>query len=192
MAWTCIWLVLFPLFPVALSAQQAAAPAGGLTLTVIEGEGAVHNIRRRAAQNVVVQVAEENRPVAGAAVVFTLPNQGAGATFPDGSKTLMITSDDQGRAIARGLTPNNIPGKFGIHVNASIGGRTARTDITQFNMEVRQDGGGGGKIAAVVVLLGAAAAAGVVVALRKQTNNGGPITPPISLTPGTGTVGTPQ
>jgi hypothetical protein len=141
----------------------------------------------------MVQVADENsRPVAGAAVAFTLPAQGAGATFPDSSKTLMITTDNQGRAVARGLTPNNIPGKFVIHVNASIGGRTAKTDITQFNMEVRQEGGGGGKIVTVVLLLGAAAAAGVVVGLRKQNGTGAAAPPAISLTPGTGTVGAPQ
>jgi hypothetical protein len=59
-------------------------------------------------------------------------------------------------------------------------------------MEVRQEGGGGGKIVAVVVLLGAAAAAGVVVGLRKQSNSGTVAPTPISLTPGTGTVGSPQ
>jgi hypothetical protein len=180
------------LLPASSPAQQPSPPAG-ITVAVVEGEGGVNNIRRKPMQNLVMQVEDENRrPVSGVAVALTLPAQGASGTFSDGSKTAQITTDNQGRAVAR-FTPNNIAGKFEIHVNASIAGRTAKTTITQFNMDVRREGGGGGKIAAVVVLVGAAATAGAVVALRKQ-NRSGPTaaSSPISLTPGAGTVTSPQ
>jgi hypothetical protein len=159
---------------------------------VLEGEGGVNNINKRAVQNLAVQVVDERRqPVAGADVIFTLPAQGASGTFPDGSKVLMTRTDDQGRAAARGLKPNNAAGKIEIPVTASIAGKTAKTVITQFNMDVRSEGGRGGKIAAIVVVLGAAAAAGVVVSLRKQTISAPPAPAPISVTPGSGTVTTP-
>jgi hypothetical protein len=185
-------LALFPyLRP--LLAQQPPPPAGQITITVLEGEGGVNNINKPAVQNLIVQVQDEkSQPVAGADVVFNLPAQGAGGAFPDGSKVLMTRTDDQGRAVARGFKPNNATGKIEIPVSASIAGRTAKAVITQFNMDVRSEGGRGGKIAAIVVVLGAAAAAGVVVSLRKQTNSGPQAPPPISVTPGGGTVTTPQ
>ncbi|HEY7617165.1 MAG TPA: hypothetical protein VH744_10205 [Terriglobales bacterium] len=196
--WFSLWLLLFPFLP-ARTAAQPPAPAqqparGTLNLVVIEGEGAVNNIRQRPGQPPIVQVEDENRqPVPAAAVVFTLPSQGPSGSFPDGSKTLVVTTDAQGRAVARGLRPNSSIGKLEIHVNASSQGRTAKTLITQFNMDVRTDrGGGSGKVVAIVALIGAGAAAGVVAGLRnKNGSTSAPAVPPITITPGTGTVGAP-
>ena len=75
-------LVSLP-FPVRLPAQ---AQAGQLNLVIVEGEGAINNIRQRTAREPIVQVEDENhRPVAGAAVVFALPSNGASGVFANGA-----------------------------------------------------------------------------------------------------------
>ena len=76
---------------------------------------------RRPAREPIVQVEDENhKPVAGAAVVFLLPDQGASGAFADGSHMLTVTSDAQGRAIAHGLRPNSVQGNFQMRVTASV------------------------------------------------------------------------
>ena len=76
--------------PPALSAQE---PAHKLNLLIVEGDGAINNIRQRTAREPIVQVEDENhRPVAGAAVLFLLPSRGAGGTFADGSHSLTVVS----------------------------------------------------------------------------------------------------
>src|SRR5437899_1160269 len=99
-------LVLQSMLPPA-AAQQAELPK--LNIIVVEGEGAINNIRQRTAREPIVQVEDENhRPVAGAAVVFTLPSRGASGVFANGAKNVTVLTDDQGRAVARGLKPNNV------------------------------------------------------------------------------------
>src|SRR5688572_32982096 len=111
-----------------------AQGAGKINIVIIEGEGAINNVRQRVAREPIVQVEDENRrPVAGAAVTFLLPNQGAGASFANGAQSLTITTDAQGRAVARGLRPNNVNGQYEIRVNASHQGRTASAVINQTN-----------------------------------------------------------
>ena len=65
---------------VARAAPQAPAPAPAkLNIVIVEGEGAINNIRQRTAREPIVQVEDENhRPVAGAAVLFLLPENGPG------------------------------------------------------------------------------------------------------------------
>ena len=106
-----------------------------LNIVVVEGEGATNNVRQRVAREPVVRVEDENhKPIAGAAVVFTLPTEGATGEFANGAKSLTIMTDSQGRATAQGLRLNQVAGKIPIHVNASYRGLTARTSITQFSV----------------------------------------------------------
>ncbi len=119
------------------------APAG-LNLVIVEGEGAINNIRQRVAREPIVQVEDENhRPVAGAAVLFALPRSGASGTFANGATTLQVTTDQQGRAVARGLRPNNQAGRFQIAVTATYGVLTATIAITQMNSFTAVSAGGG-------------------------------------------------
>src|ERR1041384_2255339 len=112
----------------------AQTPAPALSLTILEGDGAINNIRQRTARSPIVQVEDENhKPVAGAAVGFTLPTTGAGGASGNGSKTPTAITNSQGRAIARGLKPNNVQGNYQIRVTASHGGRTASATITTSN-----------------------------------------------------------
>lgn len=116
------------------SSEGQLQPAGKLNLFIVEGEGAINNIRQRTAREPVVEVQDENhRPVAGAAVLFALPRGGASGTFANGATTLSVTTDAQGRAVARGLKPNNVAGQFEIAVTASYAGATAIATIRQTN-----------------------------------------------------------
>jgi hypothetical protein len=171
-----------------------------LNIVVVEGEGAINNVRQRVAREPVVRVEDENhKPIAGVAVVFTLPTEGATGEFSNGAKSLTMMTDSQGKAAAQGLRLNQIAGKIPIHINASYRGLTARTSITQFSVlppgakASSSSGGGHGGLIAVLVVLGAAAAGGgAYFATRSNSNSSGgtppPTITPIGITPGTGTI----
>ncbi|HWB86232.1 MAG TPA: hypothetical protein VG675_18960 [Bryobacteraceae bacterium] len=189
-------LIAVPLEPLALA--QAGATA--LNLVVVEGDGAINNIRQRTAREPIVQVQDENhKPVAGAAVVFLLPSQGASGTFANGSQTLTVITDNQGRAVARGFRPNGLQGQLQIHVTASFNGLTATAVITQTNAIVAGAGaaaaaGISGKLIAILAVAGAAVAGGVVAATHSgggNSNTGGGAVP-TTVSAGTGTVGPPR
>jgi hypothetical protein len=176
-----------------------AAPA--LMITVVEGDGAINNIRQRTARDPIVQVEDQNRrPVAGAVVVFMLPEQGASGTFVGGVKTVTVLSDEQGRATARGLQPNNVAGRVEIRITASFEGQTATASIAQTNVLAGAAAGAAGaastgisaKILAIVAIASAAVAGGVVAATRNGDGGSAPPGPPTTIAPGAGTVGPPR
>ena len=143
-----------------------------LNIVVVEGEGAINNVRQRAARAPVVRVEDENhKPIAGAAVVFTLPTEGATGEFSHGGKSLTVITDSQGMASAQSLRLNQVAGKMPIHINTSYRG-----------------------LIAVIVILGAAAAGGAAYfATRNSTSSTPPaVNPPgptpIGITPGTGSI----
>jgi hypothetical protein len=182
--------------------MAAFAQAPMLNLVVVEGEGQINNIRQRTAREPVVQVEDENhKPVAGAIVVFTTPSNGASGVFANGSHTLTVTTDEAGRAVARGLRPNAARGEFQIHVNVSSQGRTANKNINQTNAvltaagTVAAGGAGHGKLIAILAAVGAAAAGGIVYATQ-QGGGSSPSTPaaasPTTISAGSGTVGPPR
>ena len=182
----------------ALWIPATAQVAPMLNLVVVEGVGAVNNIRQRTAREPVVQVEDENhKPVAGAVVVFMLPSNGAGGTFANGAKTLTMTTDSKGQAVGRGLKPNGVKGQYQIRVNASHNGQTASIAITQTNAILSASGAASssavsGKLIAVLAVVGAAAAGGAYYA----THNGGganpTVTPGATITAGAGSVGPPR
>lgn len=177
----------------------AQAPAHTLNLVIVEGDGAINNIRQRTAREPIVQVEDENhKPVAGAAVIFLLPEHGPGGTFADGSHSLTVTTNAQGRAAAHGIHLNNAQGQFQIGVNATYNGMTATATISQ-SIAVGAAGGAGAGVAAglsakaiVIIVVAAAAAAGG--AAYAATHTGGSSSTTVAgttITPGTGTVGPP-
>ncbi|MBS1830422.1 MAG: hypothetical protein JST93_34285 [Acidobacteria bacterium] len=174
-----------------------------LNIVIVEGEGAINNIRQRVAREPIVQVEDENRkPVAGASVVFLLPSQGASGTFTGGAKMLTVMTDQNGRAVMRGFTPNNVTGKMEIRVTASKSGVQQSAVISQTNAALAATGAaaGSGKLIAILVAVGGAAAAGVAVAATRGGNNTptpgggttGPTTTPTVISPGNPTVGPPR
>jgi hypothetical protein len=193
------------LLPAVLGAQPAPADQSGpppesLNIIVVEGEGTINNTREHAPPAITIRVEDEKkRPVSGAVIVFALPTDGPSGVFRDGAKTLTLTTDKEGTVSVRGLKPNRLSGQMQIHLNASYRGRTARARITQFNMAVPSAKGGSSKLLVIVALVGAAAAGGAYAGLHKGGSSGSSVTGPptsgpipISINPGTGTVGPPQ
>jgi len=179
------------------SQAQEKAGSSQLRIVILEGEGAINNIRQRTAREPIVQVEDENRkPVAGAMVLFTLPDSGPGAVFADGSKTLIAYTDEKGQAKAKGIKPNSTVGVYQIVVNATAQGLKASTVISQSNVLTAAVAAGGisAKLIAILAIAGGAAAAGAIAA----TSGGGssPATPaPVptaTVTAGTPTVGGPN
>ncbi|MEQ1870251.1 MAG: PEGA domain-containing protein, partial [Vicinamibacterales bacterium] len=119
---------------VTLTARAPSAPAGehaALTIVVVEGEDAVNIIQQRTAVAPVVEVRDRNnQPVPGALVRFAIRN--GRATF-SGARTLSVTTNAAGRAIATGLTPTS-SGALQIGATASFGGQTAAVTIAQTNV----------------------------------------------------------
>jgi hypothetical protein len=173
-----------------------------LHLVTVRGEGAAGRVRQRASEEPAVRVVDENeKPVSGAAVAFTLPTEGATGSFGNGSKTLTLITDSGGLASAQGLRFNQIPGKVPVHVNASYKGLTARTTIIQVSEApagYKPGGGGGkGKVIAILGVLAAAGGGGAYYALSQNKSappTANPTAPPsaIGITPGTGTIAPPR
>jgi hypothetical protein len=166
---------------------QTPAPAK-LNIVILEGEGAINNLRQRVARETIVQVEDENhKPLSGVAVVFLLPDHGPSGVFLDGSRSLSVTTDAQGRAVARGIQPNKVAGKMEIRVSAKYQGLTANTTVVQTNVAAAVAAGGiSAKLLTLIVICAAGAAAGTAVALTR----GGTTT--TVVTPGTPTVGAPR
>lgn len=189
-----ILLILIHFTGLPASAQNPA----GLQIVIVEGEGAINNVKQRVNREPIVQVEDENhKPIAGAAVIFFLPNDGPGGTFANGSMTFTTTTNSQGQAVARGIRFNNQPGSMQIRVTASFAGQAASAVISQTNvLGVAASGAAVGgmslglKLLIIGAVIGGGVAAGVVLANRSGTPiPSGPGT--ITITPGTVTVGCP-
>ena len=196
----CILLagcIALPYTPVVLAQE----PAHKLNLVIVEGDGAINNIRQRTAREPIVQVEDENhKPVAGAAVLFLLPDRGAGGTFASGSHSLSVVTNAQGRAAAHGIHLNSVQGQFQIQVTANFNGMTATTAISQ-SIGGAAAGGGAAtagatistKLVVILVVAAAAVAGGVYYATHSGGNgNSATATTGTSITAGVGAVGPPK
>ena len=173
----------------------AQEPQPRLRIVVVEGEGTVNTIRQRVSHDPVVEVQDENRKtVEGAVVAFFLPAQGPTGTFLNGSQTLTVSTNAQGRATASGIRLNGATGQMQIRVSASLQGQTATATITENNEPGARSAAGlstAGKVVIILGLIGGAAAGGLV-ATRGGSPSPAAVTPPISISAGTPTVGGPR
>lgn len=178
----------------AQSLTSTAPIAPTLKIVILEGEDVSNNIKQRTAREPIVQVEDENhKPVAGAAVLFSIDSQGgqAGASFLNGASTFSGYTDANGQIHAQGFHPNSHVGQFHINVTASKGPLSTRAQISQTNVAAAATAAGiTGFVASHILLvsIGAAAivATGVSVGLVETQGNG------TTITTGTGTVGAPQ
>jgi len=165
-------------------------------IEVLEGDGAINNIRLHRAKEPVVRVVDQDgHPIPNVAVTFVLPGDGAGGTFADGKASLTAMTDETGQAVGHGLRPNGSAGQFQIRVTTSFQGQVATTNISQTNAEPAQ-GGASSKTILILALVGGAAAAGAAIALGKgkSSSSTGTTTPPSSgavITPGSPGFGAP-
>jgi len=153
-------------------------------IEVLEGDGAINNIRLHRAKEPVVRVVDQDgHPIPNVAVTFLLPGKGAGGSFANGQSSITVITDQDGRAVGHGLRPNGSAGQFEIRVTTSLEGQAATANIMQTNAEPAQ-GGGSSKALLIVALIGGAAAAGAAVALKgksstnTQTGNSGVVISP--------------
>src|SRR5690242_13164531 len=113
------------------AAFSAAHAQTGISVRIVQGDGAINSIRMRRGHDPVVQVLAANgEPLPEASVVFLLPASGAGATFPSGL-SFTTQTDARGMAVGRGLVPNRVEGQFRIRVTASAKGEAASATLTQ-------------------------------------------------------------
>src|SRR3954466_590092 len=179
----CLFLILllllnFPGLPI-----RGQTPTS-LRIVIVEGQGAINNIKQRVNREPIVLVEEEShKPVAGASVTFFLPNQGPGGTFSNGTNSLTTATNAQGQAAARGIRFNNQAGAMEIRVAASIAGQTASAIITQTNVlgSAASGGSAGGmsrtaKILIVAAVVGGGAAIGVLATHRGGSTTATPTT----------------
>lgn len=145
------------------SIALAQAPAG-ISIRVLEGDGAINSIRLHRAHDPVVQVLDRTgAPVAGATVTFLLPASGPSGEFQSSGLSLTIDTGVDGRAAAHGLRPNALPGQFRIRVAVSWQGQAANTTLTQTNAEpvVKSKSS---KTIVILAVIGAAVAGGAAAA----------------------------
>lgn len=179
-------------------AASADAQDAGIKIVIQEGQGAINNIQQHHAKEPVIQVLhEDGETVTGASVTFQLPDTGPGGSFPDNAKMITVQTDDKGQAVAHGLKPNNVAGKFQIRVTASYRGQSASASVSQINAEPAA-AKGNGKMFLILAIVGGAAAAGAAAALgHKGSSASAPVavgvtTPPTVLVPGSPSINPPH
>jgi hypothetical protein len=183
-AWLCCALV----FSASVSAQTTDEQPR-FQLVVVRGEDAQNNIKKGRATKAVVEVRDRNnKPVAGIAVLFLLPDSGAGGSFVGGAQTASVSTNSLGQAAVT-YKPNGVTGNFNLKASVKSGNSESSVNIPQSNIA----GAAAGLSTTTIVLL-AVAAAGVGIGLGVGLNQGGGTarTTPVTLTPGGPAVGPPK
>jgi len=170
----------------ATAAIIAASDPLILQVQVVEGEGLVYAPGTRAVKGITVRVTDEvGRPVAGAAVSFRLPEDGATGVFQNNSKTEIAATAADGRASVWGMRWGKVTGTTSIRITAAKGATRAGTIATQIismdsigpmisdnRRAYKSRGGGGGKKWLWVGLAAAGAAGGGFAAYELMKGGG--------------------
>jgi short subunit dehydrogenase-like uncharacterized protein len=181
---------------------NAPEAAEGLEITILEGEGALNNIRQRTAREPIVQVEDKNhKPVAGALILFSIrdASNGAGATFNGTATEFRTVTDASGRAQTHGYTPNGTSGQFYVTITATSGQLTATAILHQQNLDPLAQSSNASKTALggktppflpknpflQALIVGGVVAGGVALGVVLTRNNGA------RITAGAGTVAAP-
>jgi len=164
------------LCPFAFAGQQT-----GLKIIVLSGSGEENVINEIPPQPLALRIVDaSNRPITGAAVVFTAPSNGAGGAFPTGP-SFNTVSDEEGRALGLLYRPNTIEGSYMIQVRAEYQGELVMATIRQSNVLVKKSKTSNrGKLVIAVV---AGAGAAIAAVLAGGGSNGNSSTPPRPGTP---------
>jgi hypothetical protein len=139
---------------------------------------------------------ETGRPLEGVAVSFRMPEEGPGASFPQGMKTDIRVTAPDGKAIAHDFVANRVTGPFQVRVTAVKGQVRAGVIVGQYVSDApvrsKSTGKGGSRKWLIVAAVGAAAGVGLAVGSRGgATPPGGPQSrPPTGASPPT--IGSPS
>ncbi len=163
---------------------QEPAQTQKYQIIVVRGDNATNRVKKgRATSQTVVEVRDENNvPVAGIIVTFTLPTLGPGGVFTSGGAMTTVTTNAAGQATAT-FTPNSLAGSFNIGVSANVPGQAPVTaSVSQTNTLAAAAAAGGGVSGAtigIIVAVAAAGAAGAAFGLKGKSS-----TPGSNPTPG--------
>ena len=156
------WLALgiaFLMIPAPPLPGAQQGPPMTLMIEIVEGDGAINNVKLRTSREAIVQVEDENhKPVAGATVQFFLSSRGLGNPFS--RRYLQATTDSTGRVRANLLQLKSDPGRLEVRVKASYQGRTATQTLHQTNTIQAANAGGAGNAGAASASTSTGAAAG--------------------------------
>lgn len=132
----CTRLRFSPLVCLTAAALFGQIQPSAFHIAIIDGEGAINNVKGRLAREPVVQVEDRShRPVAGAYVAFDSPASGPSGVFANGSTHLVAVTDQYGRAVAQGFQNNGTAGNFTIQVHVTYQGQPiGSTAIHQVNV----------------------------------------------------------
>jgi hypothetical protein len=185
----CCWLV-----GVLLMVSGFGQTPGYLKVTVVQGGGAINDIKHGIGHPPAVEVRDENNQlVSDAEVVFTFPAIGAGGTFSNGQRTITVTTNGQGIAQAGDVRPNVVEGRFSILVTARYRGKEGTVGIVQSNTAAGSAvTSKGSKKKWIIIAVIGGAGVGAALALKGGSSSsagGGTVT---TLSTGTITVGGPR
>jgi hypothetical protein len=165
-----------------LQAQEPSPPK--YKLTIAENAATSKRVKKgRVSSQAVVIVTDENDvPVPGIAVTFTLPQLTGGASFAKGGLTSVTTTNASGQASSGSFTAP-AGSSFSVGVTASVSGTalSIAVPVAATSAAIAAAGGGG---VSIFVILGVVAAVGVAGALVAVKLLGGKSSPQ-------GTIGTP-
>jgi hypothetical protein len=161
---------------------QNAPGQAALKIVVLDGEGAVNIIQQKTATAPVIEVRDQNDlPVAGAAVRFGIRS---GRAAFGGARTLSVTTDAAGRAVATGFAPTG-SGALQITATATFQGQAAAVTIAQTTVTTVAQaaavsgagatagaGGGGGLSTTAIGVIAGAVAGGAFVAKELASQSG--------------------
>jgi hypothetical protein len=176
--------------------ERDADKPKSILITIIDGEGALNDVRTRTAREPIVEVDDENhKPIAGALVLFSINNGSSQAPFAtfSGAQTFSVPTDAAGRAVGTGFRITGQRGHYSISVQASTGVLQAAAVINEMNTSAGSSSSGAETSVKIIShkklewILGGAAAGAAIAGIVIATQGSSPTT----VTPGTGTVGAP-
>jgi hypothetical protein len=188
--------------PALIAAPQAPPPAQATAtpkykLTVLEDASSSKRVKKgRVSSQAVVKITDENDvPVAGIAVAFTLPQLSGGAAFAGGGLTSVATTSATGIA-SSGAFSAAAGSSFGVSVSASVPGgvltgtvsvSTAAAAGAAGTAGAGAGGAGAGVSTGLIVGIVAGVGAVAAVAAKVLSKSAPPTTPAqVSATPGVG------
>lgn len=158
-----------PQVPVPANGPQTVPSA--LKIIVLQGNNSTNSISLGQSVTPIIEVRDQNEfPVEGARILFSLPAAGPGGTFPGNQPSFTTRTDSQGQASAPFIV-NGLSGRFRIAVVATSGNRKGEAQIEQINSV----GGYIGPVLShrpwykkwyILAIVGGAAAAGTAIALQ--------------------------
>jgi hypothetical protein len=137
----CLTLITSAAWCEQQSVRQDNDNSDDLQIVVIQGEDGANIVQDGTFADTIVEVRDRNNlPIAGGAlvtagVVWAVATHTGGAApgaFANGSNTVTITADTQGRAVISGFHPSG-NGQINIQVQASYQGRTGHVTVHQTN-----------------------------------------------------------